>query len=378
MVTYGKTVPKNAITAASSIKDPFNLTGVWVYLTNAEIKKSGHLKALELYASQSGTININTAAKASCSSSSQYPRNEDYACGTDPASAKYTCSQQMTKSKQTCSDIDPSLRFNSDLSVSGYQFTASFGPFNLAQGYNLIDLGSPLLNTGSLLAIQPSLPNQLALDLDSSLTDYYSDGVSPNLAPIGKRVLARAIVEPLNKVIGAFKRYSINGSHTLTVNITNNEMSGPGVTSTASIDIQQGIEGLTFAPELGTCLLTVPCNLISSVTAGTNITYEWFIESANITTRNQSVAYTFMQMPSQGVVLIARNQISSRYVRLGVLTGAGNMTTNMSGFYIDVVPKFAKPSDVVTVTAYFVTGFGVYLRFFGDGVDIGQKYRLCK
>jgi hypothetical protein len=46
MVTYGKTVPKNAITAASSIKDQFNLSSVWVYLANAEIKKSGYLKAL--------------------------------------------------------------------------------------------------------------------------------------------------------------------------------------------------------------------------------------------------------------------------------------------------------------------------------------------
>ena len=378
MVTYGKTVPKNAITAASSIKDQFNLTSVWVYLTNAEIKKTGYLKAFELYAIKSGTVAIKTAVKASCFSSSQYPRNEDYTCSADPTSAKYNCTQQMTKNKQTCSDIDPSLRFNSDLLVAGYQFTASFGPFNLVQGYNLIDLGSPLLNTGSLLVIQPSLPNQLALDLDSSLTDYYSDGVNPNLVPIGKRVIARAIVEPLNKVISAFKSYSTNGSHTLTVTIVNNDMSGPGVTSTTSINIQQGIEGLTFAPELGTCLLTVPCNLISSVTAGTNITYEWYIENTNITTKNQSVTYTFMQMPTKAVVLMARNQISSRYVRLSVLTGAGNMTTNISGFYIDVVPKYAKPNDVVTLSAYFVTGFGVYLKFFSNGVSIGQKYRLCK
>ena len=130
--------------------------------------------------------------------------------------------------------------------------------------------------------------------------------------------------------------------------------------------------GIGLAEYMFTCDETSKAGSHSLVTFwpgdSTNATYGPFTLGMDFIADISRVAlsYTYISAGNYTSSFLVSNILGSKVFTLSV-----NVVISIDMFYIDVVPKYALPNQVVTITAYMLQGNGVSLSFFQNSNQIG-------
>ena len=266
--------------------------------------------------------------KIKCGNNS-YSTNQDILKCVDISQvANYNCPSNFSKIAQTCSHTDPNSRYQNALAYSKYEeIIAEHSNVYLSLGYNLVEFNESLLaEPGTVFMIKPDCYLPITSYSPAGLSDAYTlDNI--NMLPLAGSLMARLIVQPLEKRISTFKKYTAVGNYTITVNISNVYNSSQFRTNSTTIQVLEGIQGLTLGTQNSTCEINQPFFILSNVTKGSNIVYYWLINGVSFAnTTSSSISYTFTQLGSNLIELIAKNEVSRRKTQLYV-----EVKTRMSG-----------------------------------------------
>ena len=160
--------------------------------------------------------------------------------------------------------------------------------------------------------------------------------------------------------------YSAVGSYTATVTATNSVSSD---STTTSVTIDQTIAGLSASNDSPTVLGSLT-SLSASVTAGSNITYEWDFGDGSPTETGQNVTHTYSAVGSYTATVTASNSVSSESATTSVTidqTIAGLSASNNSPTAL---------GSMTSLSASITAGSNITYEWdFGDGspTEIGQN-----
>jgi hypothetical protein len=315
--------------------------------------------------------------KIKCGNNS-YSTNQDILKCVDISQvANYNCPSNFSKIAQTCSHTDPNSRYNNALAYSLYEeIIAEHANVHLSLGYNLIEFNESLLaEPGTVFMIKPDCHLPVTSFSPAGLGDAYTlDNMI--MLPLAGSLMARLIVQPLEKRISTLKKYSAVGNYTITVNISNVYNASQFRSNSATIRVLDGIQGLTLGTQNSTCEINQPFFILSNVTQGSNIVYYWSINGVSVSNAtSSSISYTFAQLGSNLIELIAQNEVSRRKTQLYV-----DVKTRLSGlaFYsgqqTQSTSKLGQPAQFLFKLAQG-NGYKCDVSF-GDGSALLSFYDL--